>query len=205
MSQQFILGQDSLCRRVQYSDVWKIRFQQNIKRQKDNPTATRYIKSLSWAAHRFDSTAKPFSRAVVYLESYLATAQQVADERRGTTEGKAATAFLEGLDEEKCITLGNLADAGEETLALVRYLDVENFDKSKLAPEIHNFVSRIHVLFCEKECITMETSFTRHVLNFLKKPRTIFTRDSVKVLGGNSWDMALLWTGAWPAWPTGST
>ena len=205
MSQQFILSQDSLCRRVQYSDVWKIRFQQNIKRQKDNPTATRYIKSLSWAAHRFDSTAKPFSRAVVYLESYLATAQQVADERRGTTEGKAATAFLEGLDEEKCITLGNLADAGEETLALVRYLDVENFDKSKLAPEIHNFVSRIHELFCEKECITMATSFTRHVLNFLKKPRTIFTRDSVKVLGATPGTWALLWTGAWPAWPTGST
>lgn len=169
---------------MQYSHVWKARFQDNVKRQKDNPTATRYVKSLSMAPHRFDSSSKPFSRTVVFFEAYLVTVQQLCDERKHAVEGKQAAAFLSEIDEEQCITLGNLADAGEEALDLVRFLDDESFDTSALAPELHHFLQRVHLLFVEGACFTLASSFTRHIMNFLAQPRTIFFNGTAKTLGG---------------------
>lgn len=136
------------------------------------------------APHRFDSSSKPFVRTVVFFEAYLVTAQQIADERKHKVEGKEAAAFLSAIDEEQCITLGNLADAGEEALDLVRFLDDESFDTSALAPELHHFLQRVHLLFVQGECFTMASSFTRHIVNFLEQPRTIFCQGSAKTLGG---------------------
>ncbi len=170
--------------RIQHSHVWKGRFQANVRKQRGNPTATRYIRSLSLAKHRFDSSSKPFSRTVVFFEAYLLTVQQMADERKSAPEGKEAAAFLASLDEEQCIALGNLADAGQECLALVRFLDNEEFDKSALASELHRFLARVDVLFSKRECVTMKSSYTRAMLNFLQRPRQLFYKNSVKVLGG---------------------
>ena len=184
VAQKFVLSKRSLVNQVQHSHIWKARFQDNVKRQKDNPTATRYVKSLSLAPHRFDSSAKPFSRAVIFFEAYLVTVQQICDEKKHTVEGKEAAAMLASIDEEQCITLGNLADAGEEALDLVRFLDDEAFDTSALAPELHHFLQRIHLLFPQGECYAMASSYTKHILNFLKQPRTIFYNGSAKVIGG---------------------
>jgi hypothetical protein len=41
------------------------------------------------------------------------------------------------VDEEAALSLGLMADAGEESLALVRFLDSEHGDKSELSTESH--------------------------------------------------------------------
>ena len=184
VAQKYVLGKQSLVHRVQHSYVWKTYFQTNVAKQKDNPTSTRYIRSLSMAPHRWDSTSKPFCRVVVFLEAYLATCQQLADQKRGSAEGREAVAFLEQISEEELIMLGLLADSGEETIALTRFLDNEDFDKSALAPQLNDFVSRIHLLFVDGDVLTMQSSFTAHVLGCLKQRRTLFLTDRARSLGG---------------------
>ena len=120
---------------------------------------------------------------VVFLEAYLATCQQLADQKRGTAEGKEAEAFLKQINEEELVTLGLLADSGEETIALTRFLDNEDFDKSALAPQLNDFVSRIHLLFVDGDVLTMQSSLTTQV-EFLKQRRTLFLTDGVRSLGG---------------------
>ena len=142
VAQKFIFARGSITRRIQNSEVFKARFQANMARQASNPTSTRYLRSLSLAKHRFDSSSKPFCRAVVFFEALLATTQQVADERKGKQEGKEAIALLSTITEEECITLATLADAGEEAILLSRFLDDEEFDKSSLAPQLTDFLAR---------------------------------------------------------------
>ena len=89
VAQKYVTGQQSLVHRVQHSHVWKSYFQANVAKQKDNPTSTRYIRSLSMAHHRWGSTSKPFCRAVVFLEAYLATCQQLADQPQEVFEKKS--------------------------------------------------------------------------------------------------------------------
>ena len=184
VAQKYVLGQQSLTHRVQHSHVWKSYFQANVAKQKDNPTSTRYIRSLSMAHHRWDSTSKPFCRVVVFLEAYLATCQQLCDQKKGSAEGKEANAFLQQISEEELVMLGLLADSGEETIALTRFLDNEDFDKSALAPQLNDFLSRIHLLFVDGDVLTMQSSFTAHVLEFLKQRRTLFLADGARSIGG---------------------
>ena len=70
-----------MCRRLQSSEVDRARFQANALKQRWNPTAARYDRSMSLAQHRFDSMSKPFCRGTVFFEAYLATCQQMADGR----------------------------------------------------------------------------------------------------------------------------
>ena len=58
-----------------------------------------------------------------------------------------------------------MAEAGWELILLVRFLDTESFDASKLASEIDEFVNRICVLFLDKACL--KSGFTDHVLKLL--------------------------------------
>ena len=129
---------------------------------------------MSLALHCFDSTAKPFTRCVVFFEAVLATAQSIADERKHQTEGKEAAAFLASVSVEECLTLGLLADAGEESLVLTRYLDSEQYEKATLQVELCNFLARIKSLFVKKQCWQIETSYSRLMLTFLMEPRTLF-------------------------------
>ena len=54
------------------------------------------------------------------------TAQQIFDERGPRDPaGARALRFLEFIDEEVMLSFSMMADAGDETLALVRFLDAE--------------------------------------------------------------------------------
>ena len=73
---------------------------------------------------------------------------------------------MQEIDEEELIMLGLLADSGEETIALTRFLDNEDFDKSALAPQLNDFLARTHLLFVDGDVLTMQSSFTAHVIDF---------------------------------------
>ncbi len=81
--------------------------------------------------------------------------------------------------------MGLLADAGEETILLTRFLDDESFDKALLYTELANFVARVEALFVHKGCLTVATSFTHAILVFLlEQPRTLFVNGAPRKLGG---------------------
>ena len=174
-----------MCRRIQHSEVFSANFQKAIKKQRVNPTATRYIKSLSFCKPRFDSLSTPFSRGVLFFEAFLATTQEMSDDRKGLQEGKDANEFLATMTAEECITFGQLADAGAESILLTRFMDDEDFDKSTLSGELQTYLDRIRALFVERGCYNATTTFTRHMLTFLAKRRSLFLHGgATRFLGG---------------------
>ena len=70
------------------------------------------------------------------------------------------------------LSLAMMTDAGEENLALVRYLDSEHVDKMEIAMECHRFLKRITTLFDQKGCLL--TRFTAYMLEPLKKERVLY-------------------------------
>jgi hypothetical protein len=186
IADRFVIKRYSVTKRIQHSEVYRCRFQKNVRMQTYSATTTTYIRSLSSANHRFDSHCTPFARGVVFFDALVATAQQLQDERRGCEEGNDAKEFLEQLDEESALSFAALADAGTETLILTRFFDDESFDKSKLGVEIPRFLDRIKFLFLDKGCL--RTGYTFLMLRNLARPRTLFVGTSAhptpKTLGG---------------------
>lgn len=81
---------------------------------------------------------------VIYFDALLATAQHILDERKKfTVEGQAALRFFQLCDAEMLMQFAMMADAGDENLILVRFLDDEVFDKSLLAGELDAFLRNI--------------------------------------------------------------
>lgn len=186
IADRFVIKGHSVTKRIQHSEVYRSRFQKNVRMQTYSATTTTYIRSLSSANHRFDSHCTPFCRGVVFFDALVATAQQMQDERRASEEGNDAKEFLEQLDEESALTFAALADAGAEALILTRFFDDESFDKSKLSVEIHRFLDRIKVLFLDKGCL--RTGYTSLMLRNLARPRTVFVGTNAhptpKTVGG---------------------
>ena len=96
----------------------------------------------------------------------------MADVRKQQEEGKDANEFLATVTAEECITFGQLADAGAESILPTRFMDDEDFDKSALSGELQTYLDRIHALFVERGCYNASTTFTRHMLTFLAKRRS---------------------------------
>ena len=168
---------------VKHSDIFSARFQKNCKLLETNPTSCTGIRDIASSKHRYDSHQKPFGRGCIYWPALVITAQQILDER-GTAHsaGDRALQFLTHIDAEVMLCFAMMADAGDECLILVRFLESESFDKSMLAPELDTFMHRIKILFNEKQCLS--TGYTKHMLSILKNPITVFLKDSQpKVLG----------------------
>ena len=183
VAHDFVVAKRSICHLIQHSDVFRARFQRNIRLQKYNPTTTDYIKSLSSAKHRFNSHAKPFGRGVIFYDAHLQTAQNITDERKGAQESKDASAFLDIVDEESSFQFACLAEAGDENMMLTRVIEDEVHDKSQLAPEVCRFLQRIHTLFVQCQCL--KGGYVEHMMNVLSKERIIYSLDGApRKLGG---------------------
>ena len=80
---------------------------------------------------------------LLWLDAVICTAVEVARDRKGQPEGDKAMVFLDLLTEERLVVLAMLADAGDEAMALTRYLDRESFETELLTDEIARFLERI--------------------------------------------------------------
>ena len=100
---------------------------------------------LRAAPHRFDSYAKPMGRTCVYLKPMVQT--MIANAARSDLSGKAAKAWLEFLDEERCVQAAMLADAADESLLLTRIFDSEHVDTATVHREITHYLRKIKSLF----------------------------------------------------------
>ena len=87
------------------------------------------------------------------------------DERRSESTGRHAKAFLNMVDEEMALSLAMMADAGEEKLDLVRFLDREMVPTMDISYECQRFLERVTVLFERQGCLGCgHTAFMLRVL-----------------------------------------
>ncbi len=178
---ELVTDKGSITMLVKHSDLFRHRFASQVERLLTSPTQACRITDLASAKHRYDSNMRPFGRACLYFEALVVTAQTIADERRGQAAGVHATRFLEFIDMEVMVTLGLMADAGDETLILLRFLESEQHEKARLALELGRFLHRVDILFKEKEC--WQTGYTAHMLDVIRRPVTVFVSGSAKALG----------------------
>ncbi|MFM7990123.1 MAG: hypothetical protein ACKPKO_63490, partial [Candidatus Fonsibacter sp.] len=79
--------------------------------------------NLSYAEHRFDSTAKPLGRMLMNFDALVQATVNIIRERNPTSsEHRGANLALEDLTAESMIQLGMVADACEIVVHVNRFL-----------------------------------------------------------------------------------
>ena len=72
------------------------------------------VKNLSYAEHRFDSTARPLGRMILHFEAMVMAAVDIICEHRpASLEHQGANSALDILNTESMLQLGMVASARE--------------------------------------------------------------------------------------------
>lgn len=179
-----IMGSHSVVQQIRHSDVWRSRHAKHLRELQHTPVWKKALVGVVGAKHRFDSWQKPFARVCLSFDAVIATAQTLHDERRSEAAGRYAKTFLTLLDEEAMVSLGMMADAGEETIELIRFMDEEQADKCELCIQWRRFLDRVTALFEGKGCLL--TGFTAHMLSLLKNEKVVYIDRVPKRIGGRA-------------------
>lgn len=170
--ERYVTSRQTIVNVIENSHIFKAKFQEYVERSQHSFGI--HVKNLSLAKHRFDSTQKPVGRMVLFMDALVSVALYILAKRARTSrEGKIAEDFLRGLNMEDYIQLAMMADAGDETIMLVRLCDSEDFDPATSTHEIAEFKKRISYLFRCGGCLRTEgyTLFAiqacRRVRNFI--------------------------------------
>lgn len=183
---KFVRGKDSITKLIAYSTNIKALFNARAKINEESAIDCGKIRDLNYAKNRFQSTQKPLGRFVLAFDALLATAVEVANRRAGTDPAKRAVRFLQTVTEEDLLTIALLADAGDESGAIVRFFDCESYDVAESAVILSTFLNRIDCLFLRRGCLTLDGTYAKFVLDLLQRPRTITLHQPVilRSIGG---------------------
>ena len=127
----YIQSQDSITNVIQHSPDLRNMFGDNVTQLQANvnlplsESSLKRIRSLDYAAHRFESMCKPLCRFVLLFDSIWRTAADVAVKRNGTLPAKRARMFLEQSTVEGLLQLALLADASLQCMDVIRFYDSE--------------------------------------------------------------------------------
>ena len=182
IAQGIVMGQHSVVQLIRHKDTWRSRHARHLRQLQHTPVWTKALTGVVGAKHRFDSWQKPFARVCLSFDAIVATAQAMHEERRSEPAGRFGKACLSLLDEESMLTLGMLADAGEETLELIRFMDEERADKVELCFVWRRFLDRVTVLFDRGGCLS--TGYTGHMLHLARTEKVVYVDRVPKRIGG---------------------
>ena len=112
----------------------------------------------------------------------ILTAMEIYRVRRDENRSKALK-FLEFIDAERILCLAMIGDAGDESMALTRYLDSELMATEDLPSNCEVFLKKIVMLFVDGRCV--EFGYTHYCLKMLKTPITIML-NTPKTIGSRS-------------------
>ncbi|MCP4239090.1 MAG: hypothetical protein GY772_00850 [bacterium] len=121
-------------------------------------------------------------RVVLLMRPLIETMQHIARTRVGSQPAKDAEQFLGFIDTERTVTLGMLADAGDESLRLTRIYDGTNYDPAGHERQLAEFAARVQFLFVQGHCTSM--GYTGEALKSLRRVHTFNIRGRPKSVGG---------------------
>ena len=176
----FISNKDSIVRLIQNSNEFRTWFQ--LEKTKLERRVGAAASNFSYKGHRMDSTSKPLSRAVLNCFATVATAYKISQVRRGNPEAIAARHFLEWVDDERLVMLAMLADSGDDSIQLTRFVDKENVAMEDVYWQVSMFVQKITMLYVDEEVLEAAT-YTRYLLQLLRHPMLVFIEGRPKTIG----------------------
>lgn len=172
----------SLVNRVMNSpDLSKV-FNGFVQKIFNSPFKASRIKNLKFKKHRYDSMQRPLSRIIVFFEAFVMTAVWILVHRAGTEVAKDAEHFLLYIDNEKAITLGMCADAADEVIVLIRYLDRESYEIAHVILLCLALLNRIKFLFVDGNAVHL--GYTSYIMNVLKSARVFHVKGEMRRIGG---------------------
>lgn len=121
-----IMGYQSITRLIENSDDIKRIFNKHVQKCRCAIDGRR-VRSMQLAKQRFDSTARPSARFVMWIEAVNATCIEVSAVRAGAPQVRA-NAFLEWITEARVVTMALIADASDDSLRVTRFLDSDLYD-----------------------------------------------------------------------------
>ena len=93
--------------------------------------------------------------------------------------------FLRALNSELLLTIGLLADAGDEAMVLIRFFDQSTVDSAQAGGEISSFLARIYALFTESETVWTTLGHTDVIMKWLQMQHVIsLSTSEVLTVGG---------------------
>ena len=127
---------------------------------------------------------KPLGRTVLHMEALMCCALWCTVNRPDQAVCADAERFLEFLSEERILTLAMLADAGDEVMQIVRYLDTEDHDISEVPAHLDGFLHRMDNLFIKRKAL--DFGYCKFASEWLqRKRRSFFLRKEPRNLGGS--------------------
>ena len=157
--------------------LWQPKFAERVKELDDRISD---IKNIRAAKHRHESFAKPAECLILYLDAYLATAEEMV--ASGSPVKEQAKDFLEYLSAEVLCQAAMLADAADECLLFVRLLDSEDTDSAKLNDAVGELMDRMRCLFTESQCVSLP-GYTSYMLANLHRTKAVRVGNRIITLG----------------------
>jgi hypothetical protein len=164
-----IWSRGSLTKLVQYSAHFQEKFRQHQLRLSTGAA----VKDLSYAAQRFDSTARPLGRMIDHFDAFLQTAMDIMNEREPSKkEHQSANRALTIFGTESMLQLGMDADACEIVVRFIRFVDNERFEIAELQHQVDALKTSATELFKNEGCLTLE-GFTKQMVTLIRRPRLV--------------------------------
>ncbi len=173
----------SITQVIHHSHVWSAKFASYAAEVEDG--ISQRIKNVKGAKHRHESKAKPRGRFVLFMDAYIQLAVHMLHGREDETANYAKD-FLSFLSEEVAVQAAMLADASDEGLLFTRILDNEATDAAQMQVLAEDFLGKLQSLFCDRQCLYLEGTYTHFMLESLRRPRVFApTRSApLRQLGG---------------------
>ena len=123
----------SMINSIQWSHKLQDMFNKFCREIEGDKVSGERIRNMRHRKHRYESMQKPLGRLILFLDAVIMVAQWVAVNRPGGAEEVNALEFLLTIDEEALICVALCADAGDEGIQMVRDVDTEKHDTSRVA------------------------------------------------------------------------
>ena len=167
---------------MQHSDDFRQWYVQATEASKTKAVDSSF-RNLRAALHRYETLVTPISRLILDVESLIAVAYRITQERAGTCAAQNATLFLDALSDEILLTAALLADAGDEAMTLIRFFDQSYVDPAVANAQVRTFMLRVTELFIQRKVLTVQ-GHTSYLLKWLKSAHMVPVHGQVRSVGG---------------------
>jgi len=133
-----VAGPNSICQLVQHSDDFRSWYAQASATSCTKVISSNF-KNLRADLHRYESLVSPLSRFILGIGAMLAVSRRICEDKAGTRPGQCAAHLMKALDAELVLSIGLLADAGDEALEVIRCLDQTHVDSAELSWKLRMF------------------------------------------------------------------
>ena len=145
--QLLVAAKGSPSKLVQHSPALADIFGRHIQELETCPVRGSRVRKMKYVKHRFNSSAVPLQRSILFFEAVWRFCMECLAVRAGTEPAKQAGEFLQNVTEEAVIQAAVMAEAADEHLLLRRWFDSDAWDAASIGRQIDSFLNKLRYLF----------------------------------------------------------